>query len=273
MSRPMDWKGAVGLEWAYKHRMYDRLMAPMGTVALDALGDVSGKRVLDVGCGAGHTTLELSARGAFPTGVDISEAQIDVARAQDPNRRCAFVTGDAGEVEYVRRFDALYSRGATNYFMKPVQTFRHLRAYARAGAPMSMVFFKTAAENDWSEISSGVASSVLGRDTSTSRDGPHGPFAWADEEIFRKVLRESGWRNTRSEIIHPMMRLSDPKSDDPVGSAVEACAAIILRRRLGGCTDDQRKKVLTSLHKEFSKHVVDGSVQLGCTAWLVQTTA
>ena len=44
------------------------------------LGDVQGKEVLDLGCGAGENTLLLASRGARVTSVDISPDLIEIAR-------------------------------------------------------------------------------------------------------------------------------------------------------------------------------------------------
>jgi 2-polyprenyl-3-methyl-5-hydroxy-6-metoxy-1,4-benzoquinol methylase len=49
-------------------------------VAYESLGDLTGKRVLDVGCGLGEHSLLLAWRGAQLTGVDVSGASIAVAR-------------------------------------------------------------------------------------------------------------------------------------------------------------------------------------------------
>ena len=48
---------------------------------LDLLGDVSGIRLLDIACGHGRVTRELARRGALVTGLDISAALLDKARA------------------------------------------------------------------------------------------------------------------------------------------------------------------------------------------------
>jgi SAM-dependent methyltransferase len=47
---------------------------------LPFLGDLSGRQVLDAGCGEGYNTRILARRGARMTGVDISERMIDLAR-------------------------------------------------------------------------------------------------------------------------------------------------------------------------------------------------
>lgn len=43
-------------------------------------GDVSGRRILDAGCGSGPLSAALLARGAVVTGFDVSAAMVDLAR-------------------------------------------------------------------------------------------------------------------------------------------------------------------------------------------------
>ena len=47
------------------------------------MGDLSGKTVLDVGCGEGYNTRLLAKSGARMTGVDISERMIELARQEE----------------------------------------------------------------------------------------------------------------------------------------------------------------------------------------------
>jgi SAM-dependent methyltransferase len=49
---------------------------------LDALGPVAGLRVLEVGCGTGDIALELLARGAEVTALDLSPRMVELARAR-----------------------------------------------------------------------------------------------------------------------------------------------------------------------------------------------
>ncbi|MEU2524453.1 MULTISPECIES: class I SAM-dependent methyltransferase [Streptomyces] len=46
---------------------------------LHALGDITGKRVLELGCGAGQWSRAFAAEGAAVVGLDLSEAQLAAA--------------------------------------------------------------------------------------------------------------------------------------------------------------------------------------------------
>lgn len=52
----------------------------------ELLGDVSGKRILDAGCGEGYYSRRLATRGAIVTGIDGSEALLRIAREKSGER-------------------------------------------------------------------------------------------------------------------------------------------------------------------------------------------
>ncbi len=57
-----DWKGQSGQRWvAYQARL-DAMPAAFGQAAIEAAAPATGERVLDVGCGAGASSLALAAR-------------------------------------------------------------------------------------------------------------------------------------------------------------------------------------------------------------------
>jgi 2-polyprenyl-3-methyl-5-hydroxy-6-metoxy-1,4-benzoquinol methylase len=51
---------------------------------LDLLGDITGRRVLDAGCGEGYLARVLAAREAHVTGIDLSPRLIELAHAKNP---------------------------------------------------------------------------------------------------------------------------------------------------------------------------------------------
>lgn len=73
---------------------------------LDALPDVAGHRVLDVGCGEGHNTRLLRQRGARLTALDVSETFVRAAR--DADGTIGHVLGDSTALPFsAGTFDAV----------------------------------------------------------------------------------------------------------------------------------------------------------------------
>ncbi len=56
-----------------------RKVGPRFIKALSLAGDLSGKRVLDVGCGRGELILQSAMRGAEAWGIDYAQAAVDIA--------------------------------------------------------------------------------------------------------------------------------------------------------------------------------------------------
>ncbi len=46
---------------------------------LNLLGNVKGKRILEIGCGGGQCSIAFAKQGAICTGIDISEKQLEYA--------------------------------------------------------------------------------------------------------------------------------------------------------------------------------------------------
>ena len=61
------------------------LMAEAFDLPLTGAGRLAGRRILDIGCGAGLLSEALTTMGAEVTGIDPAEANIDVARAHAAN--------------------------------------------------------------------------------------------------------------------------------------------------------------------------------------------
>jgi SAM-dependent methyltransferase len=95
-----------------------RFGGPIGTILLqdqervlaEFLGDVSGRRILDMATGTGRAALALANRGAIVTGVDASCEMLSVARtrAADAGLSIEFAEGDAHALTFPdRAFDAV----------------------------------------------------------------------------------------------------------------------------------------------------------------------
>ena len=78
------------------------LLQDQERVLAEFLGDVSGRRVLDMATGTGRAALALAKRGAIVTGVDASREMLSVARtrAADGGLPIEFAEGDAHALPY-----------------------------------------------------------------------------------------------------------------------------------------------------------------------------
>jgi 2-polyprenyl-3-methyl-5-hydroxy-6-metoxy-1,4-benzoquinol methylase len=78
---------------------------------LELLGDITGRRVLDAGCGEGYLARVLAARGAHVTGIDLSPRLIELARAKDPDGNIDYRVADLSQLPpgAARYFDAAAS--------------------------------------------------------------------------------------------------------------------------------------------------------------------
>src|SRR5262245_2217603 len=102
MTGAYDWRGDVGDVWAEEWRRTDRTLAPVNAALVAAVraetDGLAGPRILDVGCGAGATSLALADAlpGSAVTGLDLSESLIAVARQRAADREgLRFEAGDA----------------------------------------------------------------------------------------------------------------------------------------------------------------------------------
>lgn len=71
--------GKVGFEWIEKAQTNDFRMFYIMPWTLELLGDISGLKILDLGCGEGGYSRKMAERGADVTAVDCSEMAIDYA--------------------------------------------------------------------------------------------------------------------------------------------------------------------------------------------------
>jgi SAM-dependent methyltransferase len=101
-----------------------------------AAAPAPGMRILDVGCGTGHTTMALAARGAAVTGLDLTEEMLAVAREEASRRGIAvgFELGLAEELPFPdASFDAVTSRVCAHHYRDAAASVREARRVLRSG--------------------------------------------------------------------------------------------------------------------------------------------
>ncbi|MGM0718558.1 MAG: class I SAM-dependent methyltransferase [Halobacteriota archaeon] len=84
-----------------------------GKDILQLLKPRGGERILDIGCGTGHLTVQIAREGAEVIGIDTSQEMVETARENHPT--LPVILGDAGSVEFSVSFDAVFSNAALHW--------------------------------------------------------------------------------------------------------------------------------------------------------------
>ena len=192
------WQGDMGRNWARLHEATDRQLAEVGEAVLGLLDAKAGERILDLGCGAGSTTLAI-AEAVGPagrvTGIDISPDLVaHVRQRADLFPQVTIIEADAAEHAFEpAAHDALFSRHGCMFFTDAPAAFANIRRGLRPGARVAMSAFAPLAENPWATVPLAAAESVLGPAPAEAQASP-GPFAWAEPSVFRTALGDAGFR-------------------------------------------------------------------------------
>jgi SAM-dependent methyltransferase len=243
--------------WAEAYELIDLQLSPLGLRAIEALRLGAGDVVLDIGCGAGQTLLQLAERvgaGGQVIGVDVAPSLLEIAkRRTEPLSQVRLIQADAQSLDLPdASADAVFSRFGVMAFDDPVAAFANFRRILRPSGALAFSCWRSLAENELDRLplsAVGVQSTVNGS-----------PFSFADPEHVRRTLEAAGF----SEII---IRAHDEKvsSGDhdamtrvllqagPLGKivrenpALRATAEPLLREALAASGDPSRVQLLASV--------------------------
>ena len=81
------WNGAGGETWVRAQAQLDQMLAPLLDALLAGAALQPGRRVLDLGCGCGASSLAAAESGAEVVGLDFSAPMISLAEARGRLRR------------------------------------------------------------------------------------------------------------------------------------------------------------------------------------------
>lgn len=258
-----QWGGAMGGVWVRRQAELDGLMAGVTTLLFRSARVGRGSRVLDVGFGAGDTTLA-AARETGPeghvTGQDVAAELLALAQARARAAGLSNVSLVEGDAQTDQApggpFDAMISRFGVMFFADPVAAFAHIASQLRPGARLTFVAWAAAAENPWFELPASAAATRLGSVPPADPDAP-GPTAFRDPVRVTALLAQAGLRDADAEVC-------DVELHHPGGAAALARlglelgpAARLLRLRAGTAAD--REAIAREIEAAFAAFAsVDG---------------
>jgi SAM-dependent methyltransferase len=270
-----EWQGKTGEAWAEEWRRTDRTLAPLNPALLAHALPFEGRRILDIGCGAGATSFAFAA--ALPdaeiTGLDLSDALVATAQARvDGRANVRFVAGDASSWMPAdgAPFDLIVSRHGVMFFPDPVAAFAHLHGLAPRGR-LLFSCFRAVAENEWMTAMRGIIQRHAPDMLAAPPDAP-GPFAFAEPAHVAAVLEGAGFA---PPAIKPFdFTFLAGAGDDPVADAMGYFRRIGPMARLAAAMDgDAKAAFLADLEAVVAAHVGKDGVTFRAAAWIVSSQA
>lgn len=273
--RVTDWKDQSGQRWLAHQARLDARLAVFGQAAIEAAEPAAGERALDIGCGAGASSLALAAcvgaRGQV-LGVDISESLIDRARALKPlDAPVLFRVADASSAELPEgEFDILFSRFGVMFFDDPTGAFAHMRRALRPGGRVAFVCWRSAAENEWVRLAMGAIKDILPTTAPPDPEAP-GPFSFGDQGRVARILTAAGF----TDIVIAPFDASVPFGEGATrDAAIDDAVKLTLEvgpvsRVFADQPDDIRARASTAVRAAFASCPGDCSVMVRSATWIV----
>jgi SAM-dependent methyltransferase len=264
------WNGSSGQAWVESQELLDHVLAPFETLLVEAAAARSPRRLLDVGCGTGSTTLAIARRlgaSARCTGIDISQPMLALAtaRAEREGSSAEFVRADAQTHAFESAtVDMIVSRFGVMFFDDPVAAFANLRRASTSNAALRLIAWRSAAENPFMTAAERAAAPLLPELPARNPDGP-GQFAFGSSTRVHAILEESGWTSAEVRPIDVECAFPAAQLDayltrlGPVGRVVQEA------------DERTRARLMQAIRPAFVPYVHGANVRFVAACWMVST--
>lgn len=244
--------------------LVDRQLSPLGLQAIKVLDPRPGETVLDLGCGAGQTLLQIAelvgANGSV-IGVDISNVLLSIARercASDP--RIELIEADAQTLCLPKAsLDCIFSRFGVMGFANPSVAFDNFRSLLKSGGRLAFCCWRTLEENELDRIPIEAA----GRKNEVRAK----PFSFADPSYVRKLLEGAGFESVVFEAYNERVSCGSLNETVEVLLSVGALGQIVREK------PTIRSEVEPLLREALLARGVSATVELTAAVWIVSALA
>lgn len=259
------WDSEAGPKWVRHADAMDACLAPVTQAVLDAANLQSGGQVLDIGCGAGHSTLQaagLVGSEGQALGVDISNTLLALAKNRARHvPQAHFTLADAETHPFeAGQFDALISRFGVMFFDNPVAAFANMARALKPGGRIAFAAWGQIPENPFFTLPAAAVRQVLGAAPPKADPDAPGPFAFRNPERVLRILKEAGLRATSVDVQHiPLPIAGGP---DEAAAVWKEIGPVDRAFRHFDTPPAQQEEVLSTLKEMLRTHIQDGALMI-----------
>ena len=265
------WNGSAGKKWASLADNQDTLLGKLGEAAMDAASLSNAQTVLDIGCGSGGSTFEISRRigsGGAVWGVDISKPMLDIAITRLTNHdigNVKFSEADVTTLDFTNHsFDRAFSRFGVMFFEDPVASFVNIANSLKPNGKLAFCCWRSLSKNEWFELPLNVGLKYCAPPNQVDPHAP-GPMAFKDQDRINSILNASGFTK---------VSIHDHESKLVVGPTPKIAASNLtdvgpLSRLMQNSDNHIKMLVQTELEKQLMEHVTSRGVELNSNIWIV----
>ena len=267
------WSGKGGDIWVERQNAMDTMLSPLGEAALNKLNFNEDENVLDIGCGCGHTTLNIAKRigpSGNVTGLDISEPMLKRAKESavemsitNTSFKCVDVqTEDLGDQIY----SAAFSRFGVMFFEDSIAAFKNINKSLISGGYLSFVCWQSPAVNPWQSLFIQEVKKFLDLPSPPPRSP--GPFAFMESEYVSSILEESKFQDITIEGHEAEVNMFSGRS---LSDSVKDYISInpVVTQMLKESSENQIAEIVNSGIEAFSPYYSEKGLIFPSATWLV----
>jgi len=267
------WSGKGGDIWVERQNAMDTMLSPLGEAALNKLNFNEKENVLDIGCGCGHTTLNIAKRigsSGNVTGLDISEPMLKRAKESavemsitNTSFKCVDVqTEDLGDQVY----SAAFSRFGVMFFEDSITAFKNINKSLMSGSSLSFVCWQSPAVNPWQSLFIQEIKKFLDLPSPPPRSP--GPFAFMESEYVSSILEESKFQDITIEGYEAEVNMFSGRS---LSDSVKDYISInpVVSGMLKESSENKVTEILNSATEAFSPYYTEKGLIFPSATWLV----